>query len=115
METCPTCHAALKGEIRCRRCKTDLSRAADTASKAESHRLAAVEAYRSGRYEEMRRHAGRSFSLQRTPKNTPLFACAALLCGDYGLAVKLWKLHTGVRPTDKPFAPKKFPPQSQFP
>ena len=92
MEKCPTCHADLKGETRCRRCKTDLSQAADAASKANFHRLAAVTAYRSAHYEEMRRHAGRSFSLRRTPNSCLLFACAALLTGDYDLVVKLWKL-----------------------
>ena len=108
MEKCPTCHADLKGETRCRRCKTDLSRVADTALKAKFHRLAAIKAYRSGHFKEMHRHAGRSFSLRRTPDSGLLFACAALLSGDYGLAVKLWKLHNGVRRVDIPFAQSKF-------
>lgn len=97
MEKCPTCRADVKGETRCRRCKTDLGRVADAEAQAECHRLAAIEAYRSGDYEGMRRHAGRSFSLRRTPNGGRLFACAALLTGNYGLAVKLWKRHTAAR------------------
>jgi len=99
MEKCPTCKADLKGQARCRRCRTDLSQVLDTASQAESYRLSAGKAYQAGLYEQMLRDAGRSFSLRRTLHSCRLSACAAMLCGDYGLAVKLWKLRSRDRRT----------------
>ena len=89
MQNCPTCKARLNGARVCRRCKTDLTRALDAADAADAHRRSAVEAQAAGRFDEMLHHARRSFSLRRSIASGRLLACAALLNGDFHLALQL--------------------------
>jgi hypothetical protein len=90
MNNCPTCNAPLKGAPVCRRCKTDLTRVLEAADGAEAYYRSALQAHADGRFEEMLRHARRCFSLRRTIAGGRLLACAALLKGDYRLALKTW-------------------------
>jgi hypothetical protein len=90
MRICPTCKAKLKGAAICRRCKTDLSKALDVAASAKHHLRLARQAYADGQLEAMQYHARRSFSRLRTPQSIRMLACAALLQGDYDLALKSW-------------------------
>ena len=90
MENCPTCNALLKGAGVCRRCKTDLSLAINAASQADAHYRQALLAHAEERFDEMLHHAKRAFSLRRTVAGGRLLAGAALLGGDYRLALKVW-------------------------
>lgn len=90
MQHCPTCNAPLKGAWVCRRCKTDLTRALEAADEADAHYRSALQAHAEGRFADMLRHARRSFSLRRTLAGGRMLACAALLNGDYRLALKTW-------------------------
>lgn len=99
MQNCPTCNAKLKGAPICRRCKTDLTKALQAADQADQHFKSAVRAYTENRPEAMLHHARRSFSLRRSPKSGRLLACAALLRGDYQLAMNTWaKLNPNLTP-----------------
>ncbi|VTR67129.1 hypothetical protein DESC_590044 [Desulfosarcina cetonica] len=91
MENCPTCNARLKGNRICRRCKTDFSRALEAAEQAQAHLRLAAEAYSDGRFETMLEHARHAFALHRTGTSGHLLACAALLQGNYHLALSAWK------------------------
>lgn len=90
MKHCPTCNAYLKGVPVCRRCKTDLARAFQTLSDADTHYQTALQAHVDGRFDDMLRHARRCFSLRCTIARGHLLACAALLNGDYRLALTTW-------------------------
>jgi len=92
MQNCPTCNARLKDARTCRRCKTDLNKALEAADQAELHFQSSIRAYIDGRFETMLHHARRSFSLRCTHKNSRLLACAALLMGDYELALSIWSV-----------------------
>lgn len=87
---CPTCNALLKGAPVCRRCKTDLTRALQAAGDAVAHYQSALQAHAAGRLDEMLRHAKHCFSLRRTLAGGRLLASAALLNGDYRLALNTW-------------------------
>lgn len=91
MQNCPTCNAALKGAPICRRCKTDLTKALEAARMAEHHFQAAGQTYSEGCLVTALEHAKRSFSLRRTIPSGRLLACAALLLGDYSLAINTWR------------------------
>jgi hypothetical protein len=95
MQHCPTCNALLKDAPVCRRCKTDLTRVLQSLSDADKHYKTALQAHANGRLEEMLRHARRCFSLRRTIASGRLLACAALLNGDYRLAIKTWTYIAG--------------------
>jgi hypothetical protein len=95
MQHCPTCNALLKGAPVCRRCKTDLTRARQAESDADTHYQTALQAQAEGRFEKMLRHAGRCFSLHRTIAHGRLLACAAMLNGDYRLALTTWACIAG--------------------
>ncbi len=90
MQHCPTCNAVMKESPICRRCKTDLTKALDAADRAAKHFEMAVRAYSDNRWQTMRHHARRAFSLHRTPQTHRLLACAALMSGDYSLAITTW-------------------------
>ncbi len=90
MKNCPTCNALLKGAGVCRRCKTDLNLALNAAGKADAHYEQALLAHAEERFDEMLRHAKRAFSLRRSVAGGRLLAGAALLEGDYRLALEVW-------------------------
>jgi hypothetical protein len=90
METCPTCNAKLRDARVCRRCKTDLGKALETKARAARHIQSAMVAYADTRCDKMLFHARRAYSLHRTEGSKRMLACAALLHGDYKLALSLW-------------------------
>lgn len=98
MQNCPTCNALLKGARVCRRCKTDLTRALESAAGADAYYRSALQAHADGRFEDMLRNARRCFSLRRTIAGGRLLACAALLQGDYRLALQTWAFIAGQNP-----------------
>ncbi|BBO89615.1 hypothetical protein DSCOOX_27950 [Desulfosarcina ovata subsp. ovata] len=95
MQYCPTCKALLKGNRICKRCRTDVSKALEAAEQAQAHLKLAAEAYTANRFETMLHHARRAFSLHRTRSSRRLLACAALLQGNYELALLAWKVRIG--------------------
>jgi hypothetical protein len=100
MQNCPTCKAKLKGACICRRCKTDLTKALEVAVLAEDHFRSATLAFSDGHFEAMLYHARRSFSLHRTLQRARLLACAALLQGDYLLALNTWAVISATSPSE---------------
>jgi hypothetical protein len=92
LTNCPTCKADLKNAPVCRRCKTDLTQALRAAELAEKHGRSAARAYADNRFDAMLYHAMRSVSLRRSAHNSRLLACAAMLRGDYQLALNTWAM-----------------------
>ncbi|MFW6333234.1 MAG: hypothetical protein ACOC23_08020 [Thermodesulfobacteriota bacterium] len=90
MDRCPTCRAEHRGGDSCHRCKTDLKPLLEIEKRAEDHRTEAVRAFHLKDYRSMFHHARRSRSLRRTPESDRLLACAAMLSGNFGLAISLW-------------------------
>ena len=92
MEKCPACNALVPpGQTVCRRCKIDLSVLSDMETKAQMHRKLALEAFEKQAFEEMYYHAKRSASLINTPDAGRLLAGAAVLTGEYEVALKFFK------------------------
>ncbi|OQY60166.1 MAG: hypothetical protein B6245_02850 [Desulfobacteraceae bacterium 4572_88] len=94
MEQCPTCNAKYIGKPVCHRCKAPLEYLAGIEKQAERHLEEAVAAFESKAFEKMFFHAGRAFSLHRTPRSAKVMACASLLARKFDLALSAWQMNS---------------------
>ncbi len=89
MDFCPACKAKFKQKEICYRCKTDLRPLLNIEVLAEQIKLDAVKQFNQENYPVMLQLAKRAYSLIKTEEARQLFACAALLTGDFILAKDL--------------------------
>lgn len=89
MDFCPVCKAKYKQKEICYRCKADLSPILNIEALAEQIKLDAVKQFNQENYHAMLQLAKRSYLLVKTDEARQLFACAALLTGDFLLAKDL--------------------------
>ncbi|MCK4658105.1 MAG: hypothetical protein KAV82_01160 [Phycisphaerae bacterium] len=85
-QRCPTCNAARQGERICRRCKSDLSILVQLEGYADGLRRRAQHCYARGWYRQAASLAQTAVSLESSPENLRLLACACLLSGDFARA-----------------------------
>lgn len=107
METCSVCGARLQELPVCRRCGTDWSPVMEVAAVARGHLRSAREAYERGDAGGMLFHARRALSKQRSAAANRLLATAALLSGDFHLALSAWRRDQQGRICDRQEANEK--------
>ena len=80
---CPTCGASRRGEVLCRRCKSDLTLLIRLEHCVDQLRLRARRCYARGWYRRAAAVADRVVSLESRPEDLQLLACARLMWGDF--------------------------------
>ena len=109
-QRCPTCNAPRRGDPVCHRCKSDLTRLVQLERHVDALRAQARRCYARGWYRQAAPLARRIVSLEASPDDVRLMACALLLCGDYPSAWRayartgqgLWPVAGPSRPVAEP-------------
>ena len=90
-ERCPTCGAVRRGGDVCHRCKSDLGLFLQLERRVDELRAQARRCYARGWYRQAAALASRIVSLERTPPDLALLACASLMAGDFPTATAAYR------------------------
>ncbi|MGB2986460.1 MAG: hypothetical protein WBE26_11325 [Phycisphaerae bacterium] len=82
-QRCPTCNAPRQGGAICHRCKSDLAILIQLEHHVDALRRRARRYYARGWYRQASSLAQAVVSLEPSPEDLRLLACARLLCGDF--------------------------------
>lgn len=90
MEQCPVCKTRLTDSRACTRHETDVSPAIEIEARARDHFKKARAAFDECDPQKMLFHARQAFSKRRTSETRKMLVCAAVLAGDFKLALRVW-------------------------
>lgn len=92
MEQCPVCKARLMDSRACTQRPADVSQATEIEARARDHFKKARTAFAECNSKKMLFHARQAFSKRRTSETRKMLVCAAVLAGDFELALRVWSI-----------------------